>query len=288
MWLFQEAASHLLTEDNQLLLYQFDPASGKRIFKMSDCQPGAVQMRALTLALGLRYFLGTDQSAYFCDGDASAPVKASFADPAGWRQIEGGLFYADLYGVSNAGQIKVWDEESKSTKPAEMEPPGPVVKYLEGISFRAALLEDNSLSLRSWDGKTNVTFKINHPRKIVDMAITRRYFPQEKFHAPWSSDAVPLIAALKTNCGAKKVFPGLWNQDPVGLNAQGQLGALKGGTGGCRTLDLSRMGLTNAGISDVRLEGTDNSSNDKNVSEPFLSFVQDGNAVPVRPYFFRR
>lgn len=279
-----DAKFYYLNTANELWHAQFRPEDQSYYFVQGACQPGPIPLRQIALAAGEQYYLGDDHRAYHCDEESKTVSPAPFTDPAGWRQLDGGLFYNALYGVNGAGALKYWSEESNATQDSAFAP-GVALRYHEGISFRAALVEGNKLGVKSWDDKQEITYTINHPRKLVDLVVTRRYIPADLFLPQLTTEEKAGVQAFQSQCGVSRPLPGIWNKTPIGIDRNGHLVEYVKGQG-CQVVNLSRFGLENRGLSDLRLEGSSTEQNTLHISEPYIKLRQDGREISLRPYFF--
>jgi hypothetical protein len=219
--------------------------------------------------------------AYFINDYQWQP--SPFRDAKGWRQLDGGLFFTGLWGLTRPGEVKSWNEDRMAIEPSVFQANG-AIKLQSGISMFMLLTGHNRLVFKSWDQemKTSV-YNLRHSRPIIDAVVTRWYMPGSDFELH-RAEASPALVSFKSECGLERAFHHLWSKHPVGIDGLGRLVARPQGTSECRVLDLSRYGLNNRDITDVSLKGVGRPLDQTNESEFVITF-KDGTQKSLKPYF---
>lgn len=278
--------TYLLTPDNQLKFVDINPENGDRLINDADLQPQkfGFQLEKLTHARIRRYGLTNDNEAVMFDDDDKKISTSVFNEPPGFKQLDGGLFYSSLMGVTTEGKLRFYDSKTKRLSKVEIPYSRPITKIQNSISFAAALLDNNRVELHFYSGPTKV-IAINSDHKIVDMAVARSYMLNQKIFG--TTVLEPSLNEAIQKCDFIKAYPGLWAFEIVGVTRNKQVATYNPESKTCTIQDFSKFKIANQNIESLELVGTPNQVDPNMLSYPAIVIKRtDGSTKQIRPYAF--
>lgn len=283
----QDPFEYMITTDNILKFIDTNVSTGERFVNESPHQPKnfGFTLNRLVHARRKRYALTDERTVVMLDDDAVKITESSFSHPTGFKQLQGGLFYSALFGVTSEGRIKYWNDSKKDSVESMSQFSQPVKKLIYSVSFIGALFADNQIEIKLLGVKPKL-LKLSHPKRIVDIAVTRSYqLNYEKFG---STELSSTLQQATNACALKIAQPGVWSSDIVGINNNNQVVTYSVQTKKCAFADLRRHGIKNQGITSIELTGTAYGST-TNLSFPMVSFKKtDGTSQSFVPYNFQQ
>lgn len=277
---------YMITDENRFKFVDIDPKTGEKFVNDADVQPDKFHLTLvrLTHARNQRYALSDKRETYRLDEFKSQIEKTDFNIDNGFRQLDGGLFYSSLIGVTSNGEIKFYDSKKNQIVDIEKKYSAPVIKYQNSISFTAALLNDNKIELHFFDGRVRI-ISLNTQRKIKDLVVTRSYLLNQKTFGQTVTQ--PAINEAVQSCNFIKAYPGIWSNDLVGITQNKKIATFNSKTKTCTQVDLSRFNITNESIQSLELEGSPNFNEANFLSYPSITIRKlDNSSMQLQPYTF--